>query len=148
LKGILILPLRLFKEVSGLGIIGIDGGGLFGMREEMKDFKLKQWHPMFLKSMRLALADAKPGQVEIQKEVPLSSKPLEIDIIVVKHNDDKKLQHPMAGIFRKWNIIEFKSPLDITAEELREVLKMGKQLTAKEKERFFEVLNSSPVTLE
>ncbi|MDD4754296.1 MAG: hypothetical protein PHT78_13865 [Desulfitobacteriaceae bacterium] len=36
----------------------------------------------------------------------------------------------------------------ITAEELREVLEMGKQLTAKEKERFFEVLNNSPVTLE
>lgn len=89
--------------------------GVIYLGEDGKDSNLKQWHPMFLKSIRLALADAKPGQIEIQKEVPLSSKPLEVDIIVVKHNNDTKLRHPIAGIFRKWNIIEYKSPSDYLA---------------------------------
>jgi hypothetical protein len=43
-----------------------------GENEEEKE--LKQWHPIFLKSIREALKDAEPGQIEIIDEVSLSSK--------------------------------------------------------------------------
>ncbi|CEP68477.1 Uncharacterized [Moorella glycerini] len=36
----------------------------------------KQWHPVFVTALKEALSDAPPGQVEIQAEVALSSKPL------------------------------------------------------------------------
>jgi len=72
----------------------------------------KQWHPMFVTSLREALSDAGPGDIEIQAEVALSSKPLDIDVVVVKKKDAVKLRHPVADNFRKYNLFEFKSPDD------------------------------------
>ncbi|WP_338824197.1 hypothetical protein MHOCP_23190 [Moorella humiferrea] len=63
----------------------------------------KQWHPVFVTALREALADAPPDQVEIQAEVALSSRPLDVDVIVA---------HPVARVFRKFNLFEFKSPID------------------------------------
>jgi hypothetical protein len=45
----------------------------WGKYDEEKE--LKQWHPLFLKSIKEALKDAEPGQLEIIDEVSLSSKP-------------------------------------------------------------------------
>ncbi|MTI83614.1 MAG: hypothetical protein FH756_06850 [Firmicutes bacterium] len=72
----------------------------------------KQWHPMFVTSLREALSDAGPGDIEIKDEVALSSKPLDVDVLVVKKKDAIKLRHPVADIFRKYNLFEFKSPDD------------------------------------
>jgi len=44
----------------------------------------KQWHPAFVAAVREALKDAPPGEVEVIPEVALSSKPLDVDILVVK----------------------------------------------------------------
>jgi hypothetical protein len=79
-----------------------------GENDEEKE--LKQWHPIFLKSIREALKDAEPGQLEIIDEVSLSSKPLKVDIIVIQHNRSQKLKNPISSIFKRWNIIEYKSP--------------------------------------
>jgi hypothetical protein len=35
----------------------------------------KEWHPLFVTSLKEALSDAKPGEIEIKPEVALSSKP-------------------------------------------------------------------------
>ena len=72
----------------------------------------KQWHPLFVTSLREALSDARPGQVEIIPEVALSSKPLDVDVLVVKKSKAAHLQHPLADIFRTYNLFEFKSPDD------------------------------------
>lgn len=72
----------------------------------------KEWHPLFVTSLREALSDARPGEVEIQAEVALSSKPLDIDVLVVKKSDAAALRHPIADIFKTYNLFEFKSPED------------------------------------
>jgi len=72
----------------------------------------KQWHPLFVTSLKEALSDALPGQVEIIPELALSSKPLDIDVLVVKKSQMAQLRHPMTGIFKTYNLFEFKSPDD------------------------------------
>ena len=75
----------------------------------------KQWHPLFVTAVREALSDALPGQVDVQAEVALSSRPLDIDVLVVKKDKDARLSHPMAGVFRRYNVFEFKGPEDYLA---------------------------------
>jgi hypothetical protein len=75
----------------------------------------REWHPVFVTAVKEALADAGPGQVEILAEAALSSKPLDIDVIVIKKHEEAVLSHPIARIFRKYNLFEFKSPLDYLA---------------------------------
>ena len=76
-----------------------------------KESEIKQWHPVFVSSMKIALKDA-GNEVEIQNEVSLSSKPLKIDVLVIKNNAETKYKNPITHIFKRWNIIEFKSPSD------------------------------------
>ena len=49
--------------------------------EERKE--LTQWHPVFLKSLKLLVKDAEEQPVEVQDEVSLSSNPLRIDNAVI-----------------------------------------------------------------
>lgn len=72
----------------------------------------KQWHPLFVTALKEALSDAGPGEIEIQAEVALSSKPLDVDVLVVRKKETAQLRHPVADIFRKYNLFEFKSPGD------------------------------------
>jgi len=72
----------------------------------------KQWHPVFVTALKEALSDARPGEIEIQAEVALSSKPLDVDVIVVKKKETALLRHPVANIFRQYNLFEYKSPQD------------------------------------
>ena len=72
----------------------------------------KQWHPLFVISLKEAFAGALPGEVEIIPEVALSSKPLDVDVVVVKKGETARLNHPVADIFRTYNLFEFKSPGD------------------------------------
>ncbi|WP_258358809.1 hypothetical protein [Moorella sulfitireducens (nom. illeg.)] len=72
----------------------------------------KQWHPVFVTALKEALVDAPPGQVEIQAEVALSSRPLDVDVIIIKKKADIALNHPVARVFRRYNLFEFKSPVD------------------------------------
>ncbi len=72
----------------------------------------KQWHPVFVTALKEALSDAGPGEIEIQAEVALSSKPLDVDVIVVKKKATARLRHPVADIFRQYNLFEYKSPRD------------------------------------
>jgi len=72
----------------------------------------KQWHPVFVTALKEALSDARPGEIEIQAEVALSSKPLDVDVIVVKKKETARLRHPVANIFRQYNLFEYKSPQD------------------------------------
>ena len=75
----------------------------------------KQWHPLFVTAVKEALSDARPGQVHVEPEVALSSKPLDIDVLVVKKVGKTRLSHPMARFYRRYNVIEFKGPTDYLA---------------------------------
>ena len=84
----------------------------YGKRKEVDGLPNKEWHPLFVTSLKEALSDALPGEVEIQPEVALSSKPLDVDVIVVKKSETARLSHPLTNIFKKYNLFEFKSPDD------------------------------------
>jgi len=52
------------------------------------------------------------GDVELLDEHQLSKKSLQIDIIVVKKNPEITVEENWGKIFREYNIIEYKSPVD------------------------------------
>ncbi len=69
------------------------------------------WHPVFATALKLELMEYYPA-LEIIEEYQLTSKPLEIDILVVKKLKEVKILKNIAKIFKGHNIIEYKSPTD------------------------------------
>lgn len=68
-----------------------------------------QWHPAFCSTLQIEL-EGEP--LQFFNEYNLTRKPLQIDVLVVKKLDDRPIQKCIGRIFRKHNIIEFKSPED------------------------------------
>ncbi len=71
----------------------------------------KQWHMGFYGAMELEFREEKDS-LEFYREYQLSKKPLEMDMLVVRKNSETPLNNPIGRIFRKHNIIEYKSPKD------------------------------------
>ncbi len=72
-----------------------------------------QWHPAFCAAARLELIFNK-NELDFREEYNLSRKPLQIDLLIIekKSNTDTQIQNEIGKIFRKYNIIEYKSPKD------------------------------------
>lgn len=70
-----------------------------------------QWHPAFCSAVRLELLSNK-DDLKFESEYNLSRKPLQIDLLVIKKSDDVTIQNEIGKIFRRHNIMEFKSPQD------------------------------------
>ena len=69
-----------------------------------------QWHPAFCFAMRLEFKDT--VGLSFDDEYQLTSKPLQIDLMIVRKSDDVIISNKIGHIFRKHNIIEYKSPDD------------------------------------
>lgn len=69
-----------------------------------------QWHPAFCCAMRLALREEKG--LEYIDEYNLTDKPLQIDLMIVKKQKNDIIHNCIGKIFKKHNIIEYKSPED------------------------------------
>lgn len=78
--------------------------------ENMKKTKL-QWHPAFGAALRITLQD-ELQYLEMQEEYLLSKQPLQMDILIIKKLKDVPIRKTIGRIFRKHNIIEYKSPGD------------------------------------
>lgn len=76
----------------------------------MKDTKV-QWHPGFVAAMNLELARNREDLIFV-KEYNLNTKPLEIDLLVIKKEKDASIDNEIGRIFRGHNIWEYKSPQD------------------------------------
>lgn len=76
----------------------------------MKDTKI-QWHPGFVAAINLEFAKDRSGLV-FEKEYNLNTKPLEIDLLVIKKEARVKIANEIGNIFRGHNIMEYKSPED------------------------------------
>ena len=76
----------------------------------MSDIKI-QWHPGFVAAMGLEFAENRADLV-YEKEYNLNTKPLEIDLLVIKKDSDIQVANKIGKIFRKYNILEYKSPYD------------------------------------
>ena len=73
------------------------------------DHKNIQWHPPFCASMHLELVKYKEI-LEYFMEYGLNTKPLLIDLMVIKKAKNITIDNEIGRIFKTYNIIEYKSP--------------------------------------
>ena len=76
----------------------------------MKDTNI-QWHPGFVAAMNLEFKDNKNDLI-FEKEHNLNTKPLEIDLLIIKKDSSVHISNEIGAFFRGHNIIEYKSPKD------------------------------------
>lgn len=76
----------------------------------MTDGRL-QWHPGFSAALRVELEE-ELDELCIEDEHMFSKKPMQIDVLVVKKKGEQPIRKNIGRIFRKHNIIEYKSPED------------------------------------
>lgn len=76
----------------------------------MSDTKI-QWHPAFVAAMNLELIQNRNDLV-FEKEYNLNTKPLEIDLLVIKKGASVQITNEIGHLFKGHNIIEYKSPED------------------------------------
>ena len=80
--------------------------------EEKMSKELKtQWHPAFVSAMKLELIED-AEYLDYTSEYNLNTKPLEMDLLIVKKEKDVEIKNEIGKIFRTHNIIEYKSPDD------------------------------------
>ena len=70
-----------------------------------------QWHPAFCAAAKIELISNK-GDLDFKPEYNLSRKPLQIDLLVIEKAEHVQIQNEIGKLFRKYNIIEYKSPKD------------------------------------
>ncbi len=76
----------------------------------MEDTKI-QWHAAFVSAMNLELAQNR-SDLEYHKEYNLNTKPLEVDLLVIKKDAGIEITNEIGKLFRGHNIVEYKSPDD------------------------------------
>ena len=76
----------------------------------MNDTKI-QWHPGFVAAMELELKEDRKNLI-FEKEYNLNTKPLEIDLLVIKKESSIPVSNEIGRFFRGHNILEYKSPND------------------------------------
>ncbi|MCL1946154.1 MAG: hypothetical protein FWF51_03245, partial [Chitinivibrionia bacterium] len=54
----------------------------------------------------------KNGDIVLENERHLSKRPLKIDIMIIKKNRNVEIETSFGKIFREYNVIEYKSPVD------------------------------------
>ena len=70
-----------------------------------------QWHPAFYADIQIELEE-EAGLLVFENEHQLGTKPKEIDVLIVKKEAEVPIQKNIRRIFRKHNIVEYKSPTD------------------------------------
>ena len=70
-----------------------------------------QWHPAFYAGLQIELQEDKENLI-FENEHQLGTKPKEIDVLVIKKEKDIPVKKNIGKIFRKYNIVEYKSPTD------------------------------------
>ena len=70
-----------------------------------------QWHPAFCSALELELIDNKKD-LHYYREFNLSSKPLQMDMLVIEKHEKVVIKNEIGHIFRKHNIFEYKGPGD------------------------------------
>ena len=72
--------------------------------------KLLQWHAAFFAGIQIELEEAE--YLIFENEHMLSTKPMQVDVLIIKKNSERAIQKNIGRIFRKYNIVEYKSPED------------------------------------
>lgn len=72
----------------------------------MSDTKI-QWHPGFVAAMNLELEQNRDDLI-YEREYNLNTKPLEIDLLVIKKEPGVQIVNEIGKLFRRYNIIYIK----------------------------------------
>jgi hypothetical protein len=70
-----------------------------------------KWHPAFAAAIQLEFKEYKE-HLDYKIEHQLTDEPLRIDVVVIKKLDDIEIEKTIGKIFRKYNVVEYKSPTD------------------------------------
>jgi len=70
-----------------------------------------KWHPGFYGAAELEFLSNK-GALEFQREFNLSKEPIRMDLLIIKKLANIRTKNELGHIFKKFNVIEFKSPDD------------------------------------
>lgn len=70
-----------------------------------------QWHPAFFGSLQIEF-EKEADKLIFENEHQLSTKPMAIDALIIKKISEEPIKKNIGRIFRKHNIIEYKSPDD------------------------------------
>ena len=70
-----------------------------------------QWHHAFCAAAELELRLNK-ADLEFKREYNLSKKPLQMDLLIIEKRKNVQIQNEIGRIFRRHNVIEYKSPDD------------------------------------
>ena len=79
--------------------------------QQPADGKLLQWHPAFYADLQIEFRE-ETEKLKFEREYLLSSKPMAIDVLIIKKKNSEPIRKNIGKIFRKYNIIEYKSPSD------------------------------------
>ena len=100
------------KEMpAGMAAENVGGKEELQPKEKASENGELQWHPAFFAGLQIELKDDKEN-LSFENEHQLSAKPMEIDVLVIKKEKDVPVRKNIGRIFRKHNIIEYKSPKD------------------------------------
>jgi hypothetical protein len=69
------------------------------------------WHPAFVQALQLEL-EPFLHSLEFTPELPLTSEPLRVDLIIIKKSPSLVIEKNIARILKHINIFEYKSPRD------------------------------------
>lgn len=81
------------------------------MNKKAKREAVLQWHPAFFAGIQIELSE-EAEFLQFENEHQLGTKPKEIDVLIIKKNPETRIRKNIGKIFRKYNIIEYKSPDD------------------------------------
>ena len=84
-------------------------------KQQPADGKLLQWHPAFYADLQIEfreLLNREKEKLKFEREYLLSSKPMAIDVLIIKKKNAEPIHKNIGKIFRQYNIIEYKSPSD------------------------------------
>ncbi len=74
----------------------------------MADQKI-QWHPGFYAGIELEL---RAYDLDYDQEHQVTRGALSFDLLIIKKQKDEKIDNEIGEFFRKYNVVEFKSPDD------------------------------------
>ncbi|MBP3610432.1 MAG: Rpn family recombination-promoting nuclease/putative transposase [Lachnospiraceae bacterium] len=77
----------------------------------MAEEKLLQWHAAFYAGIQIEL-EAEAQELVFEQEHMLGTKPMQVDVLIIKKNTEKRIQKNIGRMFKKHNLVEYKSPKD------------------------------------
>jgi len=83
---------------------------------DLPDEERIAWHPAFFEAIQMELEEYGEN-LQFLSEYSLNTEPLRIDVVIIKKHKDIPIEKNIATIFRKVNILEYKSPHDNVAVE-------------------------------